>query len=65
MKLISDRTEKIYTVQADDGKDLTEGVAQGFAENLLEMRGNRRDWFFAGCERVNYDTVKVIFVEDR
>lgn len=64
MKLIKHTTEKTYRL-CEAGKDLSKKDARSWADNLLDMQGNSQDWFFAGCERVNYDTVDVIYVEDR
>ena len=64
LRILKDETTKTYTVHSSGGADLTEPAAKRYAERMLAEAPNAEDWFYAGCERVNYNTVKVIFVED-
>jgi hypothetical protein len=64
LTVLKDETRKVYTVHSDGGSDLTEAAARKYAKRVLAEAPNAEDWFYVGCERINYDTVKVIFVED-
>ncbi len=70
MRIIENKTEKIYVVRGEgadlnrDG-DLSANAARKFIDDILQKIDYSQDWFCAGCERVNYDTVKVVYVEDR
>ena len=63
MRLVSQETQKIIVVEAEEG-DLEPEDARHFAENLLETQGQKLGWWYAGFEQQNYNRVKVLFASE-
>ena len=62
-RLVSQERQWLFVVEAESG-DLKPEDARYFAENLLEMQGQKQGWRYAGFEQQNYNRVKVIFAHE-